>query len=99
DARPVAALVPPRRVDAAVVSADEQVDAVAGLGNRTHRRTPREDTADVPPRVVQARPVAALVPPGGVHATVVARDERVEIAGAARRDRNRCTGREEPTDR
>src|SRR5690606_20775320 len=95
---PVAALVPPGRVDASVVAAEEQVETVRRPRDCRDRCTLREHAADVAPVVVDAGPVAALVPPRGVDASVVAGDEQIEIPGTPRSDRDGCAGREEPAD-
>src|SRR5215831_18146528 len=57
-----------------------------------------KEATDRPPVVVDARPVASFVPPGGIDAAVIPSDEEIELVRLAGDCGNNCAGREEAAD-
>src|SRR5262249_22104696 len=86
--RPSSTLIPTLRIASAVVPGDEQVKLIAATRYIRRPLANREDAADGAPIVADSRPVGARVPPRRIDATVVARDEQVQVV---RRPRNRET--------
>src|SRR6478735_3651971 len=98
DARPIGPIDPPRGVGAIVVAVHEKVEVVRFSRYGGNWRRGWEEAADGTPVVVDACPVDALEPPGGVDTAVVSGDEQVEIAGRPRNRRQRRGGWEEAAD-